>query len=83
LFIAALIRSALGFGEALVAVPLLAFCIPLKVAAPLAVLASIAIYGAMQRWPAQHFRAALQAYFLPASIIGMAGYWRADLGLPR
>jgi len=37
-FIATLIRSAFGFGEALVAVPLLALCIPLEVAAPLAVL---------------------------------------------
>lgn len=180
MFIAALIRSALGFGEALVAVPLLAFCIPVKVAAPLAVLASItiafmvivqdwkkidlassswlvfstlfgipvglwfltnshpravkaalaliiiaftifslakggprpergesrgwllfcgfcagvlggaygmngpplAIYGAMRRWPAQHFRATLQAYFLPASLIGMAGYWTAGLWTP-
>lgn len=180
LFIAALIRSALGFGEALVAVPLLAFCLPLKVAAPLAVLVSItiasivivqdwkkihlrstvwlvlstlvgipvglwfltsghprevkaalaliiiafsaysltgrtlielrrdnrgwllvfgfcagvlggaygmngpplAIYGAMRRWSAQHFRATLQAYFLPASIIGMGGYWLAGLWIP-
>lgn len=180
LFIAALIRSALGFGEALVAVPLLAFCLPLTVAAPLAVLVSItiasivvvqdwkkihlhstgwlvlstllgipvglwfltsshprevkaalaliiiafsvyallgktpielrrdsrpwllvfgfcagvlggaygmngpplAIYGAMRRWSAQHFRATLQAYFLPASIIGMAGYWLAGLWIP-
>ena len=180
LFVAALIRSALGFGEALVAVPLLAFCIPVQVAAPLAVLASItiagivilqdwkkidlastgwlvfstlfgipiglwfltsshpravkaalaliiiaftafslsrggskplrgesrgwllfcgfcagvlggaygmngpplAIYGAMRRWPAQHFRATLQAYFLPASLIGMGGYWTAGLWTP-
>ena len=43
MFIAALIRSAFGFGEALLAVPLLALCIPLEVAAPLAVLASITI----------------------------------------
>lgn len=180
LFIAAFIRSALGFGEALIAVPLLAFCLPLKVAAPLAVLVSItiasavivqdwkkvhlhstawlvlstlfgipmgllfltsshprevkaalaliiiafssysligmrpielrrdnrgwllvfgfcagvlggaygmngpplAIYGAMRRWSAQHFRATLHAYFLPASIIGMAGYWVAGLWIP-
>jgi uncharacterized protein len=180
LFIAALIRSALGFGEALIAVPLLAFCLPLKVAAPLAVLVSItiasivivqdwkkihlystgwlvlatlfgipigllfltsshpravkvalgiiimafsayslmgrtsiqlrrdnriwllvfgffagvlggaygmngpplAIYGAMRRWSAQHFRATLQAYFLPASVIGMGGYWVAGLWIP-
>lgn len=176
-FIATLIRSAFGFGEALVAVPLLALWIPLEVAAPLAVLISITvagivvvqdwkkihlhsttwlvlptlfgipiglllltsshqrivkatlgvviiafsvysligrtplelkrdhrgwlllcgfcagvmggaygmngpplvIYGAMRRWSAQHFRATLQGYFLPASIIGMAGYWLAGL----
>jgi uncharacterized protein len=175
-----LIRSAFGFGEALIAVPLLAFCIPLEVAAPLVVLVSITIagivvvqdwdkihlrsaswlvvatllgiplglllltsshqrivkgglgvilitfstysligrtalelkrdsrgwllvcgfcagvlggaygmngpplviYGAMRRWSAQHFRATLQGYFLPASIIGMMGYWLAGLWVP-
>ncbi|MGO8797103.1 MAG: sulfite exporter TauE/SafE family protein [Candidatus Sulfotelmatobacter sp.] len=178
-FLATLIRSTFGFGEALVAVPLLAFCIPLNVAAPLAVLVSITvagivvlqdwkhvhvlsagwlvlstlfgiplglllltsshqrmlkatlgaiilafslysligrtlelkresrgwllacgffagvlggaygmngpplvIYGAMRRWSAQHFRATLQGYFLPASIIGMGGYWLAGLWTP-
>ncbi len=177
LFMATLIRSAFGFGEALIAVPLLAFCIPLGVAAPLAVLVSItvagiivvqdwksihlgstfwlvlstlfgiplgllllmsshqkivkatlaliimafstysligrtplelrresrpwllacgfcagvlggaygmngpplAVYGAMRRWSAQNFRATLQGYFLPASLIGMGGYWLAGL----
>lgn len=179
-FFATLIRSAFGFGEALVAVPLMAFCIPLQVAAPLAVLLSITIagivvvqdwnrihfrsasglvlatlpglplglllltsshqnlvkgalglliaafacwsllariplelhrdsrpwlfacgffagvlggaygmngpplviYGSMRRWPAQQFRATLQAYFLPASILGMCGYWLAGLWVP-
>jgi uncharacterized protein len=179
-FIATLIRSAFGFGEALVAVPLLAFCIPLDVAAPLAVLVSItiagivvvqdwkkihlhsagwlllatlfgiplglllltsshhrvvkatlgviivafsiysligrtplelkrdsrgwllacgfcagvlggaygmngpplAVYGAMRKWSAQNFRATLQGYFLPASIIGVVGYWLAGLWTP-
>ncbi len=179
-FVATLIRSVFGFGEALVAVPLLALRIPVKVAAPLAVLVSItvaaviiaqdwrkihlepagwlllptifgiplglwlltggnqrgvkaalalviiafalyaligrkppelhsdsrlwlvvfgfcaglmggaygmngpplAIYGAMRRWSAQHFRATLQGYFLPASIVGMAGYWLAGLWVP-
>jgi len=177
IFVATLIRSAFGFGEALVAVPLLALRLPVHVAAPLAVLVSItiatvivvqdwrhvhfrsagwlvaatmfgipiglvllthgnhrgvkaalaaiiilfalyalmvrrppelhsdsrswllgcgfcagvlggaygmngpplAIYGGMRRWSAQHFRATLQAYFLPASVIGMAGYWLAGL----
>jgi uncharacterized membrane protein YfcA len=180
IFIATLIRSVFGFGEALIAVPLLALRLPVNVAAPLAVLVSItvaavivvqdwqkihlrstgwlvlptlvgiplglllltsgnsrlvkaalavvimafsgyaligrkppelhsdsrlwllvfgflagvlggaygmngpplAIYGAMRRWSAQHFRATLQGYFLPASIIGMAGYWLAGLWVP-
>lgn len=179
-FVATLFRSAFGFGEALIAVPLLALFIPLAVAAPLAVLVSITIaavvvaqdwrkihvssagwlvgstlfgipvglmllasshqkavkvalaifimvfatycllgrkppelksdskawllgcgfvagvtggafgmngpplviYGAMRRWSAQHFRATLQAYFLPASVIGMGGYWLAGLWVP-
>jgi uncharacterized membrane protein YfcA len=179
-FLATFIRSAFGFGEALFAVPLLALFIPLKVAAPLAVLVSVTsaaavvaqdwrnihvrstgwlvgatlfgipvglalltshhqqvvrialavfimafaaysllgrkppelkkdsriwllgcgfvagvfggaygmngpplvIYGAMRRWSPQHFRATLQGYFLPASIIGMGGYWLAGLWIP-
>jgi uncharacterized membrane protein YfcA len=180
LFVATLFRSAFGFGEALIAVPLLALFLPLKVASPLAVLVSITIaavvvaqdwrkihlrstgwlvgstlfgiplglllltsshqkavkialgifivafsvysllgrrspelktdskgwllgcgfaagviggaygmngpplviYGAMRRWSAQHFRATLQAYFLPASVVGMFGYWLAGLWVP-
>jgi len=179
-FIATLIRSAFGFGEALIAVPLLAFVLPIGIAAPLAVLVSITIaamvllqdwkkvhlqsagwlfastvlgiplglllltsshqqvvrmtlavviiafsiysligraplhlsrdnrawllicgvcagvlggaygmngpplviYGAMRRWSPQHFRATLQGYFLPASVIGMVGYWLAGLWVP-
>ena len=42
----------------------------------------LVIYGAMRRWSAQHFRATLQGYFLPASLIGMAGYWLAGLWVP-
>jgi uncharacterized protein len=42
----------------------------------------LVIYGAMRRWSAQHFRATLQGYFLPASIIGMSGYWLAGLWTP-
>jgi uncharacterized protein len=177
-FLATLIRSAFGFGEALIAVPLLALLVPVEVAAPLAVLVSVTvaaviiaqdwrkvhvgsagwlvlstlfgiplglwlltaapemvvkavlavviigfsayclasrklfelkndrlawgfgfvagvlggaygmngpplvIYGALRRWSAEHFRATLQGYFLPASLIGMAGYWLAGLWVP-
>jgi uncharacterized membrane protein YfcA len=43
---------------------------------------ALAIYGAMRRWSPQHFRASLQGYFLPASILGMAGYWLTGLWVP-
>ncbi|HET6528632.1 MAG TPA: sulfite exporter TauE/SafE family protein [Balneolaceae bacterium] len=178
LFIATLIRSAFGFGEALISVPLLALIIPIEVAAPVAVLVSITVaavvliqdwqevhfgsawrlvlsslagipfglllltmiaepvvkallavviiifsvhsllnenqyqlkddsrawlfgfgsgilggaygmngpplvvYGALRRWSPQHFRATLQGYFLPASMLVMAGYWFTGLWTP-
>lgn len=179
-FVATLIRSAFGFGEALFAVPLLAIRIPIVVAAPLAVLISVvvaavvvaqdwrrvelrsatglivsslpgipigvlllargnehlvksilgvlivgfslysllgraprrvsdhhygwllgcglvsgvlggaygmngpplAIYGALRGWSPQHFRATLQGYFLPASLVGLIGYAAAGLWSP-
>jgi uncharacterized protein len=60
LFFATLIRSALGFGAALVAVPLLALTLPVQVAAPLAVLVSItvAVVVVIQDWRNVHVRSA-------------------------
>jgi uncharacterized protein len=57
-FFATLIRSALGFGEGLIAVPLLALIIPIEVAAPLAVLLSITIAAVVvvQDWRNIHVR---------------------------
>jgi len=177
-FCATLVRSTFGFGEALVAVPLLAFVVPVEVAAPVAVLVSItvaalvvardwrsmhvrsagwlvfstlfgvpmglillrsvpesivklllgavvagfscwslmrvhrhelkndrfawlfgwlagvlggaygmngpplAIYGTLRRWPPAEFRATLQGYFLPASLLTLAGYRLAGLWTP-
>ncbi|HLI82988.1 MAG TPA: sulfite exporter TauE/SafE family protein [Bryobacteraceae bacterium] len=179
LFLASAIRSALGFGEALVAVPVLALVVPIQVAAPVAVLASItialiavlqdwrhihvrsavwlvlstlagiplgllllkaapeaavkailaaviiafpayslsgrqrpelgneryswlfgflagilggaygmngpplAVYGSLRGWTPKQFRATLQGYFLPASLIGICGYGLAGLWTPR
>jgi uncharacterized membrane protein YfcA len=62
LFLATLIRSALGFGEALVAVPLLAFLIPVQVAAPVAVMASItvALLVVVQDWRQVHAGSAVR-----------------------
>lgn len=52
IFAATLIRSTFGFGEALVAVPLLALRLPVAVAAPLAVLVSVVVAGVVviQDW---------------------------------
>lgn len=60
LFAATLIRSAFGFGEALIAVPLLALVIPVTVAAPLAVLASVTVacIVLVQDWRKVHFGSA-------------------------
>jgi uncharacterized protein len=60
LFFATFIRSALGFREALVAVPLLALVMPVQVAAPLAVLVSItvAVIVVIQDWRNVHVRSA-------------------------
>jgi uncharacterized membrane protein YfcA len=178
LFFATIIRSAFGFGEALIAVPLLALLMPVNVAAPVAVLVSITvalivvaqdwrkihmrsagwlvlstlfgiplglvllktvrepvvkgilavviigfsafslrtggrhelkndrlawlfgfaagilggaygmngpplvIYGSLRGWSPGHFRATLQGYFLPASLIGMVGYLATGLWSP-
>jgi len=175
LFFATLVRSAIGFGEALIAVPILALIMPIRIAAPVAVLISItvaatvlvqdwrhvhlrsasrlilatligtplglllltriptdlvkaclgvaivafssyslirrhrarlqndrsawvfglaagvlggaygmngpplAVYGTLRGWSTQRFRATLQGYFLPASMMAMAGYWVAGL----
>lgn len=69
--LATLIRSTLGFGEALVAVPLLALRIPVEAAAPLAVLVSIVVAGAVvvQDRRGIEFRAA--AGLILASLVGV------------
>jgi uncharacterized membrane protein YfcA len=60
IFIATIFRSAFGFGESLVAVPLLALWIPLNVAVPLSVLISITIAAivVIQDWKKIHIRSA-------------------------
>jgi uncharacterized membrane protein YfcA len=169
-FVATIVRSTFGFGESLVAVPLLALVVPIEVAVPVAVLLSVmvaliaviqdrasilfssakwliafailgipvglavlvyvddfwvrlvlgaiiiafstyaittrphlahdhkgwlvacgllsgvlggayglngpplVIYGNLRQWSPQQFRATLQAYFLPASLLGLVGY---------
>lgn len=43
----------------------------------------LVIYGTMRRWSAQQFRATLQGYFLPASLIALAAYWVGGLWVPQ
>ncbi len=71
IFFATLVRSALGFGEALIAVPLLVMRIPLEIAAPLAVLVSITIAGFIvaQDWRKVHVKSA--SWLLIATIFGI------------
>ena len=56
IFLASIVRSAFGFGEALIAVPLLALFLPIQVATPLAVLISVAIAALIlvQDWRKVH-----------------------------
>ena len=39
----------------------------------------LVVYGNMRQWSAKQFRATLQAYFLPASFIGIVGYFYKGL----
>ncbi|HEU5458078.1 MAG TPA: sulfite exporter TauE/SafE family protein, partial [Terracidiphilus sp.] len=70
-FVATVIRSAFGFGEALVAVPLLALFLPLTVAAPLAVLLSITIAAVVvvQDW--RHIHLGSAAGLVAATVVGI------------
>ncbi len=60
IFLATLVRSTFGFGEALVSVPLLALVIPVQIAVPLATLLSITVAGLIlaQDWRHVHARSA-------------------------
>jgi uncharacterized membrane protein YfcA len=75
-FVATLVRSTLGFGEALIAVPLLALRLPLYIAAPLAVLVSVEMASVIvfQDWRQVHLRSAggLILAALPGIPLGIA-----------
>jgi uncharacterized protein len=70
-FTASLIRSTFGFGEALIAVPLLALILPVAIAAPLAVLLSctIAAIVVVQDWHKIHVRSA--GWLLAPTFVGI------------
>jgi uncharacterized membrane protein YfcA len=76
LFAATLVRSSLGFGEALLAVPLLSLRIPVAAAAPLAVLLSVLVAAVVvvQDWRDVNRRSA--AWLLGATLFGVpVGLW--------
>ncbi|HWF36968.1 MAG TPA: sulfite exporter TauE/SafE family protein [Candidatus Acidoferrales bacterium] len=70
-FVASLIRSAFGFGEALIAIPLLSLFVPIEIAAPLAVLLSITIAAVVvvQDWRKIHISSA--AWLLAPTFVGI------------
>lgn len=76
LFLASFIRSAFGFGEALIAVPLLAFAMPVEVAAPIAALVSItvAVVAIARDWRHIHIRSAGRL-FLATAVGTPLGLW--------
>src|SRR5262245_12745274 len=76
IFVATLIRSAFGFGEALIAVPLLALLIPVEEAVPLATLVSITVAAVViaQDWRHIHVRSA--GLLVLATLLGIPlGLW--------
>src|SRR5947209_18775235 len=83
IFLATLIRSAFGFGEALVAVPLLALLIPVEEAVPLATLVSITVAGVVvaQDWHKIHVRSA--GWLVISTLFGIPlGLWLLT-GIPE
>lgn len=71
IFLVTLVRSTVGFGEALVGVPLLALRVPVAVAAPLAVVVSILIAGLIvaQDWRDIEVRSA--GWLVGSSLVGI------------
>ena len=71
LFVATFVRATLGFGEALIAVPLLALVMPVTVAAPAAALVSItvALIVVLQDW--RHVRWRSAARLVAATVAGI------------
>ncbi|MHC4880204.1 MAG: sulfite exporter TauE/SafE family protein [Planctomycetota bacterium] len=83
-FGATLVRSTLGFGDALIAMPLLAFIIPLKIAAPY--IAALSVFNAIvilaQEWRHISFRE--MKPLIIASLCGIPfGVWMLRDGDPR
>jgi uncharacterized protein len=70
-FVATLIRSTFGFGEALIAVPLLAFVLPVEVAAPVAVLVSITVAAIVVARDWRHVQLRSATWLVFSTIFGL------------
>jgi uncharacterized membrane protein YfcA len=76
LFVATLIRSAFGFGEALISVPLLALIIPVSVAAPVAALVSITVAAVVVAQDHAEIHARSAVRLVVATLFGVPlGLW--------
>lgn len=76
IFAATLIRSAFGFGEALIAVPLLALVIPVETAAPLAVLVSITVAVVILAQDWRHVHLGSAGWLVLSTLFGIPlGLW--------
>jgi uncharacterized membrane protein YfcA len=76
IFLATIFRSAFGFGESIIAVPLLALFMPLEVAVPLSVFISVTIAGfvVVQDRKKIHFKSA--GWLIVYAIVGIPlGLW--------
>src|SRR5215831_20501886 len=71
IFLATLIRSTFGFGEALIAVPLLAFILPVEVAAPVAVLVSITVAAIIVARDWRHAQLRSATWLLLSTLFGL------------
>jgi hypothetical protein len=83
-FFATLVRSTFGFGEGLIAVPLLALVIPIGIAAPVVVLLSITIAAIVvaQDWRKIHMRST--GWLLAPTFVGIPlGVWLLTSRHPR
>src|SRR5690606_29033598 len=76
LFLATLVRSTFGFGESLIAVPLLALYLPIEIAVPVSVLVSVVVAGVIvvHDWNKIHVRSAGWLVFFAALGIPL-GLW--------
>ena len=71
LFIATLVRTTFGFGEALIAVPLLALRIPIAVATPLAVAVSVVVAAVAVARDWRHIDLHNASWLIGGSLVGL------------